>query len=919
MTVRWDELTSGGLRSARVAFALVVEGIQECFTDDPALIWRAASPFTAGASHRCYRGLVVENGDLKERATWPEAKLDSSGFVVRIQEDSHDERWVASRVFGGRLPAARTYLTAKVNSTATTLPVVSTTGFAATGVVHLGREAIHYTHKDATNFLGCTRGYYSSFAVAHSYTYNESRAEAYAEAVTDVPVTIEGRRCQLWALVNGETTGTVYRRGIVAHGGVTADRTGYSVTCDSNTRLLEQDFGETLKPFGMRGFYFPAPHPLIISLYEYEHGARLLRVAATDRFITLQVTGFFETEDHLIDELNAQANAANWQDASGTTGLRYQNRDVRFEIASGQIVIRYVTGNGGEAGHIHMLVADTSRHVGGWTSTTQIPGVAFSQWTAPTKEDGTRLSPWEGLQANKAYTILSLSSEPLPVHWTGLFHSSADVARYIGTANPPNRLYYQGDVPSFTLLNRLFMKHTRGRSAEPLRVVGQDTTAGFLEVELERRAVWTTEGSAGGIYDTDSDSWTFEPALSFGTRRWDEVFVALINDTPTRSTDGITPYLPLPEFDTADITSQSILAGGNDLRMDWLFNQSANVADVFRGALQLLGLCWVTQSDGRITVRPLAVAASSAYAVRHLDGSILPSESEAWAANADGIYNVVWIRGGWDPHEEKYLRGDVAAQVPASFPEYGKRTLTIEPKGMDLPRSALADIDRRARLGIRLVSVYSRRYYHVEIRNAGVGLFDVLLGDVVSLTAPHVPHEGARGMTRARALVVGRTHRLRSTPEGFTMRTDLELMVSTWRTAGYAPAAMAVASGPLSGSVVTFRLANQFSTAPRSGAGFFDFYYFQPGDKVRIIQIDTTSDVQENLTILDVDTSTGDVTFTTAPTLAMNTAGTRWVMVYQTHDNATNSDGDPAQQDYCAIADSAFLIGAANLPARELA
>lgn len=67
------------------------------------------------------------------------------------------------------MPAASivfTTLTAAITNAVTTLPVTSTNGFPATGVVIILNEAILYTGKTSNSFTGCTRGYNGTTAVA---------------------------------------------------------------------------------------------------------------------------------------------------------------------------------------------------------------------------------------------------------------------------------------------------------------------------------------------------------------------------------------------------------------------------------------------------------------------------------------------------------------------------------------------------------------------------------------------------------------------------------------------------------------------------------------------------------------------------------------------------------------------------------
>ncbi len=61
-----------------------------------------------------------------------------------------------------------TTLSSGVNGTATTLPVVSATAFPSSGVVLVDSEYISYNGKTSNTLTGCTRGFESSAAVAHS-------------------------------------------------------------------------------------------------------------------------------------------------------------------------------------------------------------------------------------------------------------------------------------------------------------------------------------------------------------------------------------------------------------------------------------------------------------------------------------------------------------------------------------------------------------------------------------------------------------------------------------------------------------------------------------------------------------------------------------------------------------------------------
>jgi len=68
-----------------------------------------------------------------------------------------------------------TALSADLSNSATTVTVGSTTGFPASGTIHVGLECIKYTGTTSTTFTGCTRAYLLTSATPHQngqYVYS---------------------------------------------------------------------------------------------------------------------------------------------------------------------------------------------------------------------------------------------------------------------------------------------------------------------------------------------------------------------------------------------------------------------------------------------------------------------------------------------------------------------------------------------------------------------------------------------------------------------------------------------------------------------------------------------------------------------------------------------------------------------------
>ena len=108
--------------------------------------------------------------------------------------------WGAGGYGGTITVAATTTLNGALNDSATTITVVSTTGFTATGAIGIGGEYITYSGLTATTFTGCTRGV-GSTAVAHNsgVAVNQySNATGWGESATSGV----GVQLRLWSQTN---------------------------------------------------------------------------------------------------------------------------------------------------------------------------------------------------------------------------------------------------------------------------------------------------------------------------------------------------------------------------------------------------------------------------------------------------------------------------------------------------------------------------------------------------------------------------------------------------------------------------------------------------------------------------------------------------------------------------------------------
>lgn len=110
--------------------------------------------------------LYVELQNEQKISPW-EPFTGGGKLTLRVIPTDNDQFGIDTHTMkAGR----ETVLTSTVSVSDATIPVLSTTGFASSGTVHIGNEAITYSGKTSNTFTGCTRGKWSPFPAAGSET-----------------------------------------------------------------------------------------------------------------------------------------------------------------------------------------------------------------------------------------------------------------------------------------------------------------------------------------------------------------------------------------------------------------------------------------------------------------------------------------------------------------------------------------------------------------------------------------------------------------------------------------------------------------------------------------------------------------------------------------------------------------------------
>ena len=109
----------------------------------------------SSAKHIDYNTARIKKSITLNAAGTNLAKLDYNEYISKEFANQEDD-------------VISTTLNGSHSSTVTTLTLVSTTGFSATGTIYIGGEQVSYTAISGNDLTGCTRGANSTTAATHS-------------------------------------------------------------------------------------------------------------------------------------------------------------------------------------------------------------------------------------------------------------------------------------------------------------------------------------------------------------------------------------------------------------------------------------------------------------------------------------------------------------------------------------------------------------------------------------------------------------------------------------------------------------------------------------------------------------------------------------------------------------------------------
>jgi hypothetical protein len=112
--------------------------------------------------------------DANDNPTLIISDVNTSNATLHKDVDNKTDYWGWKYKYNGSSWSANAdfkgmnRLTSDITDSVTTIPVVNTNPFTASGTVQIGEEKITYTGVDGTNLTGCTRGAASTSAAIHN-------------------------------------------------------------------------------------------------------------------------------------------------------------------------------------------------------------------------------------------------------------------------------------------------------------------------------------------------------------------------------------------------------------------------------------------------------------------------------------------------------------------------------------------------------------------------------------------------------------------------------------------------------------------------------------------------------------------------------------------------------------------------------
>lgn len=815
---------------------------------------------------------------LSERAI-PTATnvLDVSEITISLS----DVDLAATALFDNELSASASFISAPVDQFDTTINVLTTAAFPASGVLYIGLEAVLYTGTTPTSFTGCVRAQYGS--VAASYGFSAAQGTGLGNPqVTSIPVEYVGRPATLWLceIENGvmkrvqlEHFGTL-GTGLALTGGGESLDDGWSLPIDHAVKRMNQKI--ISNPVTVGGFAHPG------NLGARTASSAISPIPNVENPFTLYL------QPTIADP--SQAILLTADDAAPDNGGWHPTRDAFLDAL---VVAGNSLGLGTFAAGLEEGVLKVD-----WQSS---PGVTRTYFiSAPCTET----SSFQSTIANPrfTYTMGKMSSAWVPIiNASRVYLNDTDFA-----AIPP--AYVDPDVSVILIFGDDKDLSTR----RVARITGQGATpsgANYLLCDA-LTTFGNTRGAATGSTGTSAP---------LGTTLWSGGLFAegFVIAEPTTARVGLyvrgntwvealqrvavslgAEYKFL--YDAIDWTRMAQVAAEYPSpfpsRREYVIDLNTTLMSILQNEAALNGFA-LTIYRGRVCITRIAEFSLTEPTVGTLTSADLHAgaPSPTYERGADGIVNTFSV---FSPDDGV----TVNVSDRTSFAKYGGQG-TIS---ATMPRTLLGGPRDGGRLytqvfsqAVQVLGPLRYPYRHVTVR-VPLNLYDYQIGDLLEVTLWRVPNgSGGRGIVNVVAQVIGREVALFQESEGYVAYT---IRLNPGNISGYAPCGLVELNG-ITGDLVTFDV----TTIPNgfSGTGA-DGLTFKVGDLVQLVEIDNSSPIAST-THEVIAASTNTVQLNPAPSgayAALAASGSLKVMVIYDVWGAVVAGNRTEQQKYCYLANA---------------
>ncbi len=912
------------LGSGRIRLRLVIEGWPAEFVSD------ASITHANGADGRdVIPGLQQAGLRMVDRLILREAGLDTAGMTFTITPDEPvfvngaqtDRVMLALSTYPepvSRLNEDLTYDSTSIPDADPLLTAVYPSG----GIAHIGTEAIRVVD-------GIERHIWDTQAQAHPISLYDQTFNPYIYAK---PPTMEGRRAFLYGYDDGDDPaedGSCIWRGIVmGPPKLASDGVSWQIETQGITQVLNQQIAGRIQEAHVVGIYH---HATCAAAWIFRYNGLLSTVSGSGD--AYKYSGHDLNEATMIANINT-AIAASITDFGipGVTELSLRRG------ANGALYLKLRTSASWDTGD-SLTLTFASPILGGSKGTKWIDNVSgkehdeddlavSTEYVMPIEQgnylfDGIDVLQYEGAPVSPlgdAKAIMAVSA----------FGTTQSKANYwvdndaVSTA-PPFRIYIDQDFSGVELVHisgtfkpgGLFEVTATGDDSGKYYIEVAEWSAPFgLYQDPNNWAGNDTNHASQGFLGWLGDGCIIRAARNFGVGSVATFIESLKTHGRDYGNAGDVPVITDADFVAATIYNQ--FSNMLTARV-YQFFQARSLLDVLTQEFLLVGFFPRLTIAGKIELKELpswtnATQVTSAYT---LDSAsiITPDENSGaefpgYEPNIDGIVTQCTVQHLHDDVADSWIdREDVFQDQRQISISKTKGTSPLAIKAFSSPLLMPGPADNlifRQRIAERYLSVFGVEYQVVTLCVAWTR-FDVLLGEIVSITSPHIPDgDGYRGVTARRAVVIGREWPLDGAEEAFG---KLTVLLTPRGIVGYAPSAAVASADNPSGDhwVFTCDSGDTLNTYLASTSDGAVLVHFTVGDRVRIFLNDDTDGSSYALgTVESVDLVAETIGVLLDATAPGSWSGSEDMLMVEF---STADDGiSDSQKQYAFIADATNLL-----------